>query len=110
MNSKNSKNSDPHRLTLSLTGNIDLNRSDKYNGLSNRSIYCTWKNVKSHTKTINLKYLLSHGTTGLNNLIDEALYLIFKVILSKSWKTENSDCHPPKRKYVNKTEINYMQN
>ena len=41
MNSKNSKNSDPHRLTLSLTDNINLNRSDKYNGLLNRSIYCT---------------------------------------------------------------------
>ena len=29
MNSKNSKTSDPHRLLLNLTDNIDLKRSDK---------------------------------------------------------------------------------
>ena len=43
--SGNSKNSDPHRLLLNLSGKINLRRSDKYVALSNISIYYTWKNV-----------------------------------------------------------------
>ena len=39
MDSKNSKTSDPHRLLLSLTDEINLKRSDKYVALSNRSMY-----------------------------------------------------------------------
>ena len=43
MNSENSKTSDPHRLLLNLSDNINLKRSDKYVSLSNLSIYYTWK-------------------------------------------------------------------
>ena len=46
MNSRNSKTSDPNRLLLNLSDQIDLNRSDKYNALSNLSICYTWKNIK----------------------------------------------------------------
>ena len=49
MNSKNSKRCDPHRLLLNLTEKINLNRSDKYVALINRSIYYTWKNIKKVT-------------------------------------------------------------
>ena len=56
MNSRNSKTSDPHRLLLNLSDKIDLKSSDKYVALSNLSIYYTWKNIKNHTKIINLKY------------------------------------------------------
>ena len=52
MNSEKSKTSNPHRLLLK--------RSDNYIALSNLSIYYTW--TTSHAKTINLKYLLQHGT------------------------------------------------
>ena len=45
MNSKNSKTSDPHRLSLSVTDKINLKRSDTYVALSNLSIYYTWKNI-----------------------------------------------------------------
>ena len=38
MNSKNSKTSDPHRLLLNLTDEIDL-RKDKFSALSNLVIY-----------------------------------------------------------------------
>ena len=55
MNSKNSKISDPHRLLLNLTDKINLKRSDKYVTLSSLSMYSTWKNIKSHIRTINLK-------------------------------------------------------
>ena len=42
-NSKNSKTSDPYRLLVNLTFEINLKRSDKYVALSNISIYYTWK-------------------------------------------------------------------
>ena len=47
MNSKNSKTSKPHVLTLKLTNKLDLRLVEKVIALSNLSIYYTWKNVKS---------------------------------------------------------------
>ena len=46
LNSKNSKTSCPHRLLLSLSDKMNLNRSDIYVALSNLNIYCKWKNIK----------------------------------------------------------------
>ena len=46
MNSRHSKTSDPHRLLLNLTDEIDLRRKGKYITLSNFSVYYTWKNIK----------------------------------------------------------------
>ena len=43
MSSGNSKTSDPHRLSLNRSDKLKLKRSDKYNPLSNLSIYCTRK-------------------------------------------------------------------
>ena len=40
-NSKSSKKSDPHMLSLNLTDKIDLRRKDKYIALSVLSIYYT---------------------------------------------------------------------
>ena len=82
MNSKNSKTSEPHRLLLNLADKTSLKRSDKYVALSNLSMYYIWKNIKSHTKTINLKYQFEHGIKNLNYLIDCILYLILKIISS----------------------------
>ena len=45
MNSKNSQTSDPHRLLLNLTDEINSKRSRKYVALSNLSIYYAWKNI-----------------------------------------------------------------
>ena len=39
MNSGNSKTSDPHRLLVNLSDEINLKRSDKYIALSKISIY-----------------------------------------------------------------------
>ena len=50
MNSENSKTSDPHRLLLHLSDKINLKRIDKYDSLSNLSIYYTWKNIKKSHK------------------------------------------------------------
>ena len=46
MNSKDSKTTDPHRLLLNLTDEINLKGSDKYVALSNYSIYYRWKKYK----------------------------------------------------------------
>ena len=54
MNSENSKTSDPHILLLNISDKINLKRSDKYDALSNLSIYYTWKSIKTSYK--NNKY------------------------------------------------------
>ena len=65
MNSKNSKTSKPHLLILKRTDKLDL-RSEKTIALSKLSIYYTWKNIKAHRITINLKYQLQHGMINLD--------------------------------------------
>ena len=47
MNSENRKTSEPNVLILKLTDKLDLRTDEKIIALSNLSIYCTWKNVKS---------------------------------------------------------------
>ena len=66
MNSENSKRSLSHVLTLKLTNKLDLRLDNKVIAISNLSIYYTWKNIKTHTIIINLKYLLQHGMKNLN--------------------------------------------
>ena len=90
MNSKNNKTSDPHRLMLNFTNKKNLKRSDKYVALSNLSIYCTWKNIWSHTKA-NIKYQLLCDMACLNYSVNHILYLIFKITLSTLLKTQRSD-------------------
>ena len=82
MNSENSKTPKPHVLILKLTNKLDLRMGEKVIALSNLSTYYMWKNIKSSTITINLKYLHQHGTINLNYLMDHILYQIFKIILS----------------------------
>ena len=80
MNSKNSEASNPQRLLLYVTDKTDLRRN-KYVALSNLSNYYTWKNIKKHIWTINLKFHLYHGIKNLNYLMDHTLYRIFKITL-----------------------------
>ena len=47
MNSKNSKTFEPHVLIIKLTDKLNLRRGEKSIGLSNLSIYYTWRNIKS---------------------------------------------------------------
>ena len=54
IDSKNSEKSDP-RLTVNLTDKIKLKTNEKYVAVSNLSIYDTQRNIKSHTKIINLR-------------------------------------------------------
>ena len=57
---ENSKTSDPQRLLLNLSDEINLKRSDKYVALSNLSIYHMWKNIKKSYK--NDKFKISAPT------------------------------------------------
>ena len=47
MNSENSKISKQNLLLLKLADTLDLRFGEKVIALSNLSIYCKWKNVKS---------------------------------------------------------------
>ena len=80
MNFENSKTSESHVLTRKLTDKLDLKRGEKSTALSNLSIYYTWKNTKSHTIAIKLKYQLQHGMMNLNYQMDHILCRIFKII------------------------------
>ena len=53
MNSENNKMSELHILVLKLTNKLDLRIGEKIIALRNFSIYYTWKNIKTHTITIN---------------------------------------------------------
>ena len=90
INSGNSKTTDPHRLLLNLSDKTNLKWSDKYIALSNLSIYYTWKNKKSHTKIINLKFQLRHGMKSFNYRMYHILCQIFKInlniYLKKTWE------------------------
>ena len=96
MNSENSKTLEPHRLLLNLSDKINL-----------KSLYYTLKNIKSHTKTINLKYQHQRGVINLNFLMDHFLYQISKIILKFIYimkRHEKVADDPPIRIYVNKIE------
>ena len=81
MNSEKSKTSEPLVLILKLTDKLDLRRGEKIIALSNLSIYCTWKNIKSSYD--NDKFKISAPTwNDLNRLRDRIWYQIFKIILS----------------------------
>ena len=84
MKSENSKTSGPRRLLLNFTDKINLKRSDKFDALSNLSIYYPWRNIKKLHKRINLKYQLQLqcGKITLNYLTDHILNQIFKTIFS----------------------------
>ena len=66
MNSENSKTPKSRVLVLKLTNKLDLIIDEKVIALSNLSIYYTWRNIKAHTITINLKYLHQNGMINLN--------------------------------------------
>ena len=105
MNSENSKTSDPRRLLLNLTDEIDLRRKDKYIALSNLSIYYTWKNIKKSYKNNKFKisapawneeFELPDGSYSISDIQD-----YFEYILKKHG--ENT-VNPSIRIYTNKIE------
>ena len=75
MNSKNGKRSVPHsRLLPNPTDKINLKRGGKHVALSNLAFTINEKILKSHIRTINLKFQLQHGMKNLKYLMDHFLY------------------------------------
>ena len=79
MNSKNSETSGPHRLIVNLTDKMNFKRKEVINLLLYQilRIKYTWKNIKIHTNTINLKFQLRRRMMNLNYVKDHILYQIF---------------------------------
>ena len=84
MNSENSKTSEPHVLILELTDKLDLGRGEESIALWNRSIYDTWKNIKSwynnkefkiSAPTWNDKFELPDGSYSVSDIKDIWVYL-----------------------------------
>ena len=105
MNSKNSRTSEYHVLTLKLTDKLDLRRGQKTVALSNLSIYYTWKNRKSSYNDNKLKisaptwseeFELPDGSYSISDIQD-----YFEYILKKD--SESFD-NPSIRIYVDKIE------
>ena len=87
MNSKNSKNYEPHVLILQLTNELDLRRGEKIIALSNFSFYYAWKNIKrlyNNNKfkisalTWNDKFQLPDGSHSVSDIQDYFEYILQK--------------------------------
>ena len=105
INSENSKTSEPHVLILKLTDKLDLKTGEKSTALSNRSIYYTWKNIKSSYN--NNKFKISAPTWNNKFELPDVSYSVsdiqdyFEYILKKHG--ENTD-NLSIRIYLNKIE------
>ena len=79
MNSENSKTSRQNVLVLKLTNKLDLRIGKKVIALSNLSIYCNWKNIKSSYN--NNKFKISAPIWNDKFELPHCLlYQIFKII------------------------------
>ena len=72
MNSENSRTPKPHILILKLTNKLDLRIGKNVIALSNRSIYYTWKNIKS------LEFELPDGAYSISDILDYFEYILKK--------------------------------
>ena len=97
MNSENSKTSMPHILILKLRSKLDLRLGEKVIALSNRSIYYTWRNIKSSYNSN--KFKISAPTWNDEFELPGGSY--FKYILKKHGENVNK---PSLHIYVNKIE------
>ena len=103
MNSENSRTPEYHDVVLKLTDKLDLRRGQKTVALSNISIYCTWKNIKSSYN--NNKFKISPRTWGDEFELPDGSYSIldtqdyFEYILKKNSESVNN---PSIRIYANK--------
>ena len=104
-NSENSKTSEPHFLILNLTDKLDLRRSERGVGLSNLSIYYTWKSIKGPYN--NYKLEISAPTWNDRLELPDGLYSALNIqdyfeYIFKNYG-ENID-KPSVKIYINKIE------
>ena len=105
MNSENSKTSKPHVVILRQTDKLDVRRGEKSFALSNLSIYCTWKSIKSSYN--NNKFKISAPTWSGEYQLPDGSYSVsdiqeyFEYIKKKHNDSINNSSI---RIYVNKIE------
>ena len=96
MNSENSKTSERHVLILRLINKLDLRGGEKIMGLSNLSIYYTWKSIKSSynnskfeisAPTWNDKFELPDGSYSVSNIQDYFEYILIELHLKLKMDT-----------------------
>ena len=87
MNSENRENSEWYVLILKLTNKLDLRIGGKVMGLSNLSIYYTWKNIKNlynnnkfkvSAQTWNDEFELPDGSYSVSDIQDYFEYILKK--------------------------------
>ena len=105
LNSENSKKSKPHILALKLTNKLDLRLDNKVIGISNLSIYYTWKNIKDTYN--NNKFKISAPTWNEEVKLSDRPYSVsdiqdyFEYIVKKHGEDRDK---PSVQIYVNKIE------
>ena len=105
LNSENSKKSKPHILALKLTNKLDLRLDNKVIGISNLSIYYTWKNIKDTYN--NNKFKISAPTWNEEVKLSDRPYSVsdiqdyFEYIVKKHGEDRDK---PSVQMYVNKIE------
>ena len=105
MNSENSKTPKPHVLILKLTNKLDLRMGKKGITLSNLSIYCTWKNIKSSYN--NNKFKISAPTSNDEFELQDRSYSISDMqdYFEYTLKKHGEDIDKPRVQiYANKIE------
>ena len=101
----NSDNSKTPKLILKLTNKLDLRIGEQVIALSNRSIYYTWKNIKSSYNSN--KFKISAPTWNDEFELPDGLYSVsdiqdyFQYVLKKHGEDIDK---PSVQKYVNKIE------
>ena len=86
INTEKVETNKPHRFKLTLADKFNLKYPNRNMALANLNIYYTWKNIKSASRIIHLKYLLLLRMMNLIFLIDHILFQTFKIILNTSLK------------------------
>ena len=87
MNTENSKTNESNKFIYQFTDKLNLKTPNNKNiRLVNLSIHYTWKNIKSDTTTINLKYRLPLGMMSMICLMFLIRFLIFRITLNLSSK------------------------
>ena len=82
MNTENSKTNEPHRFRLDLTDKLNLKNYKKNMGLTNLSIYYTWKNIKTEYNNNKFKISDQPGMKLSIYLMVLILLLIYWIILN----------------------------
>ena len=70
MNSEHSKTSKSNTLASKLTNKLDFRIGEKIIALSNLSIFCTWRNIKSSYNNNKFKISAPTGMMNLNCLMN----------------------------------------